>query len=87
MSNILDYFNWRGDLTFEQSPFNEIDALVLCQMSYINFSGFVNNSFDYKVTYRELYQRYQDDSNFQKQADLGLIINSKTASPKYSNLS
>lgn len=78
MTGILDYVNWRGDLTFEQSPFNEIDALVLCQMSYINFSGFVNNSFDYKVTYRELYQRYQDDSNFQKQADLGLIINSKT---------
>jgi len=78
MTGILDYLNWRGDLTFEQSPFNEIDALVLCQMSYINFSGFVSSGFDYKVTYRDLYKRYEDDSNFQKQADLGLIINSKT---------
>ena len=25
MGNILDYLDWRGDLTFEQSPFNEVD--------------------------------------------------------------
>lgn len=27
MGNILDYLDWRGDLTFEQSPFNEVDNL------------------------------------------------------------
>ena len=26
MANILDYIDWRGDLTFEQSPFNKIDT-------------------------------------------------------------
>lgn len=36
MGNILDYVRWRGDLSFEQSPFNEIDSLVLTQLSFID---------------------------------------------------
>lgn len=39
MANILDYISWRGDLSFLASPFNDIDALVLCQISYIDFDG------------------------------------------------
>ena len=26
MSNICDYMQWRGDLTFKQSEYNEIDS-------------------------------------------------------------
>ncbi len=37
-TNLQDYLNWRGDLTFEQDPFNEVDNLLLCLISYINFS-------------------------------------------------
>ena len=37
-SNVVDYLRWRGDLTFEQDPFNEVDNLLLCVVSYINFS-------------------------------------------------
>ena len=25
--NIFDYINWRGDLSFRQSPFNEVDGV------------------------------------------------------------
>ena len=28
MANILDYLEWRGDLPFETSAFNEVDAVV-----------------------------------------------------------
>ena len=35
MGNILDYLDWRGDLTFEQSPFNEVDNLILACFWYI----------------------------------------------------
>ena len=28
MANILDYLEWRGDLPFEASAFNEVDAVV-----------------------------------------------------------
>ncbi len=41
MANVFDYIKWRGDLTFEQSPLNEIDALIFCELSYIFFDGIV----------------------------------------------
>lgn len=37
MSNILDYICWRGDLSFTESPFNEIDGAILSRASYIPF--------------------------------------------------
>ena len=39
MGNIMDYISWRGDLTFEQSPFNEVDNLILACFSYVNLDG------------------------------------------------
>lgn len=29
MSNLMDYLDWRGDLTFREAPFNEVDNLIL----------------------------------------------------------
>lgn len=40
-TNILDYLKWRGDLSFLQSPFNDIDSLILSQIIYIPFEGIV----------------------------------------------
>ena len=39
MGNIMDYINWRGDLSFEQSKFNEVDNLILACFSYGNLDG------------------------------------------------
>ncbi|WP_195967178.1 DUF2974 domain-containing protein [Blautia obeum] len=36
MGNIMDYISWRGDLSFEQSQFNEVDNLILACFSYVN---------------------------------------------------
>ena len=41
MANLLDYLDWRGDLTLEQSPFNEVDNLILAELSYLDFRGIV----------------------------------------------
>lgn len=41
MANIMDYLDWRGDLTLEQSPFNEVDNLILAQLVYVDFEGIV----------------------------------------------
>lgn len=35
MANILDYLYWRGDLTLDQVPLNEVDALILARLSYL----------------------------------------------------
>lgn len=37
---VMDYLRWRGDLTFAQDGFNEVDDLVLCIISYLNFRRF-----------------------------------------------
>lgn len=41
MADLRDYIKWRGDLTFEQSPFNEVDNLIFSCISYMDFSGIV----------------------------------------------
>ena len=37
MSNIIDYIKWRGDLSFNQAPINEIDNIILARFSYLPF--------------------------------------------------
>lgn len=41
MANLMDYLEWRGDLTLEKSPFNEVDNLILSQLVYVDFKGIV----------------------------------------------
>ncbi|RRD95095.1 DUF2974 domain-containing protein [Clostridiales bacterium COT073_COT-073] len=41
MANIEDYLRWRGDLSFTQDPFNEIDSLILTQLCYLDFEGMI----------------------------------------------
>ena len=41
MANIMDYLDWRGDLTLAQSEFNEIDNLILAQLVYVDLEGIV----------------------------------------------
>jgi hypothetical protein len=41
MANIFDYLSWRGDLTFSQSPFNPVDNIIFCQLSYLPLNGIV----------------------------------------------
>ena len=41
MANLLDYLDWRGDLTLAQTPFNEVDNLILAELSFLDFSGIV----------------------------------------------
>ena len=35
--NILDYLDWRGDLSFEAAEINEVDALIFAWLSYYRF--------------------------------------------------
>ena len=41
MANILDYLDWRGDLTLAQAPFNEVDNLLLAELAFVDFRGIV----------------------------------------------
>lgn len=37
--NVFAYLEWRGDLTFDREPFNEVDNLILSMISFLDFSG------------------------------------------------
>lgn len=37
MNTFYDYLHWRGDLTMDQSPLNEIDAMIFSILSYVDF--------------------------------------------------
>ena len=39
MANVFDYLDWRGDLSFEQDPFNEVDNVILSILAYTDFDG------------------------------------------------
>lgn len=41
MATILDYLDWRGDITFDQSPLNEVDNYILCKLGCPDFTGII----------------------------------------------
>ena len=44
MENIVDYLKSVKDLLFEEKPFNELDALVLSRLSYIDFRSILKST-------------------------------------------
>lgn len=44
--NVLDYLDWRGDLTFNQDPLQEVDALIFSRFSYLLLDGIVPGTFE-----------------------------------------
>lgn len=59
--NILDYIDWRGDLTMLVSPFNEVDNLILAEIAYADLMDIVPEAKAGRtVTMREAYERYID---------------------------
>ena len=58
MANILDYLDWRGDLQISERGFNEVDNLLLAELSYLDFGGIVPPGFDAPVPLQEAMRRY-----------------------------
>ena len=56
--NILDYIDWRGDLTFAQSSLNEVDNLIFSTLAYLNMDHLVSEDDSSSPTIEELYQLY-----------------------------
>lgn len=58
--NILTYLKWRGDLPIKEYPFNEVDALILCELVYIHFGNIVPKVGEEGcITIREANARYE----------------------------
>ncbi len=89
MANIVDYLNWRGDLSFTQSHFNEVDNLVLAELSYFNFQNIITT----KMPLKEVITNYlsnHDVLSIQKELPLSKdpipFLKSLQASNRFANL-
>ena len=76
--NLMDYLTMRGDLTFSQSDFNSVDALILSQIAYNNIEGLVSSEFNQKITLLELAQRFIASKDFETRCNMGAMINPLT---------
>ena len=47
-SSLYDYLNWRGDLSFENVPFCEVDSLILSMLTYIDYTDLVPETLNSK---------------------------------------
>lgn len=58
MAGILDYLDWRGDLSFRTAPYNEVDELILCRLAYIPFEDVLTEEFSVRaMTLQEAVRR------------------------------
>lgn len=77
MGNILSYLKWRGDLSFKERPFNEVDNLILAAASYLDLEGIVPNlGQDKSITIAEasdLYFNNQYEVNIERSKRLSVI--------------
>ena len=78
MADLFDYLKWRGDLSFSVSTFNTIDALILCQLSYINFDDIIPQNTKETKTLNQVASEFATHKDFKTKSDLGLVINPKT---------
>lgn len=57
MANALDYLDWRGDLSFERSPFCEVDLFICSQIVSASFEGIVSEDAD-EISLPEAVKKY-----------------------------
>ena len=63
MANMLDYLDWRGDLSMTKDPFNEVDNLILAELSYIPFNEYMPKAgSDESVRLKDVGEAFFEDS-------------------------
>jgi len=57
--NMMDYIDWRGDLSMAVAPFNEVDNLILSEIAYTDFDNIVKGlQSDKTITLSEAHEAY-----------------------------
>ena len=97
MANILDYMIWRGDLTFEERPFNEVDNLIFTEFAYLAMDGIVPGMADmgiemkstaekdYRMTVGDICRRYRQEGRSQSDMinDPGKMLDLMEKCPRF----
>lgn len=78
-SDITDYMKWRGDIPFSASPFNEIDALIFCQLSYADISRIAGSGFSGGKRLSEIAAAFETAPDADERRDLGVLLDPRTS--------
>ena len=55
--NLFTYLKWRGDLSFKEAKFNEVDNLILANLAYIRLTNVLEDNINAKAV--SIYDAYQ----------------------------
>lgn len=77
MADILDYLDWRGDISFDISKPNEVDNLIFSALSYIDFSAYTSENHTNPISFKALLPLIKKE-NKNHELHLGIFINKKT---------
>ena len=58
MYNMTNYIKWRGDLSFSEDSFNEVDNLIFTQLAYLDFSYIVSPKISKYIFLEEAWKKY-----------------------------
>ena len=75
IDTILDYIDWRGDIPLLTDGFNDVDALIFTQLSYLNFGEIVSADFAEKTKIADVWEKFRSSQNFSERKNVGLVIN------------
>lgn len=86
---IFDYLNWRGDLSFRQSPFNEVDGAILAKLSYLPLERVLEQGslapVSVKKAAEKLFALPNVDGSFMRKEDSPLL-SALAESPRFCNM-
>lgn len=58
MGTLLDYLEWRGDISFKNLGINQVDNLIFSELTYINYSDIVPEKYSERIKLSEAAERY-----------------------------
>ena len=70
MANLYDYILWRGDLSFSQAKFCEVDGIIFSMLSYLDFDNIGGGE---GISLRDAARDYCAEGNYES-VEMGLIL-------------
>lgn len=74
-NNICDYVDWRGDLSFIDYPYNEVDYFILSELAYVHLDNILDFSSLSNLSLKDLYILYNQRNESLNQKELTMIYN------------
>lgn len=86
LENIFTYLKWRGDLSFNESSFNEVDNLILCALTYLKMDLFLNS--DDVISIKDFSLKYKEVQNNESllKKNQSALIDALSTSKRFENI-